>query len=61
MSRQVSCVSAGEYQADEQALLSHVQLFVTQWTGAHQVPLSMGFSSQEYWSGLPYSPPGDRP
>ena len=40
---------------------SHVQLFVTLWTIAHQAPLSMGFSRQEYWSGLPWSPPGDLP
>ena len=32
--------------------LSHVRLFVTPWTAAHQAPLSMGFSRQEYWSGL---------
>ena len=32
---------------------SHVRLFVTLWTVAHQAPLSMGFSRQEYWSGLP--------
>ena len=37
---------------------SHVQLFVTPWTAAHQVPLFMGFSRQEYWSRLPYPPPG---
>ena len=41
--------------------LSHVRLFVTLWTVAHQAPLSMGFSRQEYWSGLPYPPPGDLP
>ena len=35
--------------------------FVTQWTAAHQVPLSMGFSRQEYWSGLPFPSPGDLP
>ena len=40
---------------------SHVQFFVTLWTVAHQAPLSMGFSRQEYWSGLPRSPPGDLP
>ena len=40
---------------------SHVRLFVTLWTIAHQVPLSMGFSRQEYWSGLPCPPPGDLP
>ena len=40
---------------------SHVQLFVTLWTVACQSPLSMGFSRQEYWSGLPSLPPGDLP
>ena len=39
--------------------LSHVQLVATPWTAAYQAPLSMGFSRQEYWSGLPLpSPPG---
>ena len=42
-------------------LLSHVQLFVTPWTVANQAPLSMGFPRQEYWSGLPFPPPGDLP
>ena len=42
-------------------LLSHVRLFVTQWTVAHQAPLSMGFSRQEYWSGLPFPSTGDLP
>ena len=37
---------------------SHVQLFVTLWTVASQAPLSMGFSRQEYWSGLPCPRPG---
>ena len=40
-------------------MLSHVRLFATPWTVALQVPLSMGFSRQEYWSGLPFPPPGD--
>ena len=40
---------------------SHVQLFATLWTVAQQAPLSMGFSRQEYWSGLPFPPPGDLP
>ena len=40
---------------------SHVQFFATLWTVAHQAPLSMGFSRQEYWSGLPCPPPGDLP
>ena len=35
-------------------VLSHVQLFVAPWTVAHQPPLSMAFSRQEYWSGLPF-------
>ena len=38
---------------------SCVWLFETPWTVAHQASLSMGFSQQEYWSGLPCSPPGD--
>ena len=42
-------------------LLSHVQLFATPWTVAYQAPLSMGFSRQEYWSGLPFPSPGDLP
>ena len=41
-------------------LLGHV-LFVTPWIVAHQTPLSMGFSRQEYWSGLPCPPPEDLP
>ena len=40
---------------------SCVQFFMTPWTVAHQAPLSMGFSRQEYWSGLPCPPPGDLP
>ena len=41
--------------------LSHVRLFATPWTVAHQAPSSKGFSRQEYWSGLPFPSPGDRP
>ena len=41
--------------------LSRVQLCETPWTAAHQSPLSVGFSRQEYWSGLPLLPPGDLP
>ena len=37
-------------------LLSLVRLLVIQWTVAYQAPLSMGFSRQEYWSGLPLLP-----
>ena len=36
-------------------------VFVTPWTAVHQAPLSMGFSSQEYWRALPFPPPGDLP
>ena len=35
--------------------------FGTLWTVAHQAPLSMGFSREEYWSGLPFPPPGNLP
>ena len=45
-------------------VLSHficARLFLTLWTIAHQVPLSMGFSTQESWSWLPFPPAGDLP
>ena len=41
--------------------LSRVRLFATLWTVAHQAPPSIGFSRQEYWSGLPFPSPGDLP
>ena len=41
--------------------LSGVQLLATPWTVACQAPLSMGFPRQEYWSRLPFPPPGDLP
>ena len=40
-------------------LLGRVQLFATPWTVAYQAPPSMGFSRQEYWSGVPFPSPGD--
>ena len=40
-------------------VFGRVQLLVTLWTVAHQAPLSVGYSQQEYWSGLPFPPPGD--
>ena len=43
------------------SVLSHVQLFSTPGTVAHQVPLSIEFSRQEYWSELPFPPPGNLP
>ena len=42
-------------------LLSHVRLSATPWTVAYQAPLSMGFSRQEYWSGLPFPSAEDLP
>ena len=42
-------------------VISHVQLFATAWTAASQASLSMGFSRQEYWSGLPFPSPGNLP
>ena len=42
-------------------LLSRVRLFATPWTVAYQAPPSMGFSRQEYWSGVPFPSPGDLP
>ena len=50
--------------SSQTGILSHfscVRLCVTPWTVAHQAPLSMGFCRQEYWSGLPFCPPGDLP
>ena len=41
--------------------LSRVQLLVIPWTAAYQAPPSMGFSRQEYWSGVPFLSPGDLP
>ena len=43
------------------SLFSHVWPFATLWTVAHEAALSMGFSRQEYWSGLPFPSPGDFP
>ena len=67
---QVSCIAGlpseppGKYNFRKKKsvkLLSCVRLFVTPWTAARQVPLSMGFSRQEYWSRLPFPSPGDLP
>ena len=41
--------------------VGRVWLFLSLWTVALQAPVSMGFSRQEYWSGLPFPPPGDLP
>ena len=42
-------------------MLSHIQLSVTLWTVTLQASLSMGFPRQEFWSGLPFPPPGNLP
>ena len=57
------CAACGVFVLRPYALsrFSHVQLFATPWTVAHQAPLSMGFSRQEHWSGLPFPLPGDLP
>ena len=47
----MSCVHACSVMSDS----------ATSWTVAHQAPLSMGLPRQEYWSGLPFPPPGDLP
>ena len=54
----LSLVTAGESERKVKSL-SRVRLFATPWTVAHQAPPSMGFSRQEYWSGLPFLSPGD--
>ena len=46
---------------EKEKLLSCVQLFATAWTVAYQAPPSMGFSRQEYWSGLPFPSPENLP
>ena len=51
----VLCVCMGTH------FLSCTDSFVTSWTVAHQAPLSLEFSRQEYWSGLPFPSPGDLP
>ena len=54
------CVPSYSYKGVRAWVLSrfsHVRLFVTLWIAALQAPLSIGFSRQEYWSGLPYPPP----
>ena len=57
--RWLTCRRKDWYIWSEGKLLSRVQLFATSWTVANQAPPSMGFSRQEYWSGLPFLFPGD--
>ena len=49
------------YNIPEVSVKSHVPLFLTSWTVACQASLSMDFSRQEHWSGLPFPSPGDFP
>ena len=55
------CINVKLLQSIQSWMLSCFQLFATWWTVAHKTPLSMGFSRQEYWSGLPCLPLGDLP
>ena len=55
------CSSAIDFGACMLSHFSHVQLFATLWTEAHQAPLPTGFSRPEYWSGWPCPPAGDLP
>ena len=54
----ISFSNAGKWKVKVKSL-SRVQLFATPWTAAHQAPLSMGFSRQEYWSGVPSPSPNE--
>ena len=58
----VYCIGQGtQRSACVLSRFGRVRLFGTPWTVAHQVPQSMGFSRQGYWSGLPCPPPWDLP
>ena len=59
----VHWIFLGKYTREKKKVksLSCVRLFVTPWAVAYQAPPSMGFSRQEYWSGLPFPSPGDLP
>ena len=54
-------LETGAYRRWKRKSLSRVGLFATPWTVGHQVPLSMRFSRQQYWSGLPCPPQGELP
>ena len=55
------CLPTSEWKKVKVLVIQCVWLFVIPWTVAHQPPLSMGFSRQEYWSGLPFPLPGELP
>ena len=54
-------ISSTLHESHKVKSLSCVRLFAIPWTGVYQASLSMGFSMQEYWSGLPFPSPGDLP
>ena len=59
--KQLHAIIAEPYIEQLVKSLSRVQLFAAPWTVAYQAPPSMGFSRQEYWSGVPFPSPGDLP
>ena len=61
MCNSIQHTSSCQLQFSSVQSLSHIRLFTTPWIVAHQAPLSVGFSRQEYWSKLPCPPPGDLP
>ena len=61
MTNQKDQVAKSGLKQGEVKSLSRVRLFATPWTVAYQAPTSMGFSRQEYWSGLPFPSPGALP
>ena len=62
LTNQLSKPAATDTEKSERvSRLSQIQLFVIPWTVVHAASLSMGFSRQESWSGLPLPPPGDLP
>ena len=54
-----AAMSLSTFEKKKVKSLSRVRLFATPWTVAYEAPPSMGFSSQEYWSRLPFNSPGD--
>ena len=58
---QASHLSMSQFLVHEVKSLSRVRFFATPWTVAYQASPSMGFSRQDYWSGLPFPSPGDLP
>ena len=61
LNRNVTMLGDRAYTEVKVKLLNRVQLFATPWAVAYQAPVSMGFSRQEYWSGVPFPSPGDLP